>query len=41
VTATLLAGHQAIRGPLVRSVHAYAFAVLRLAAQRAGIRRRA
>ncbi len=36
LTATLLAGHQAIRGPLVRSVHAYAFAVLRLAAQRAG-----
>ncbi len=42
LTAALLAGpgrpavHQAVRQPLVRSVHAYAFAVLRLAAQRAG-----
>jgi superfamily I DNA/RNA helicase/RecB family exonuclease len=29
-------GHAVIRGPLVRSVHSYAFAVLRLAAQRSG-----
>jgi superfamily I DNA/RNA helicase/RecB family exonuclease len=28
--------HAVIRGPLVRSVHSYAFAVLRLAAQRSG-----
>ncbi len=38
LTAALLAGpcRNAVRQPLVRSVHAYAFAVLRLAAQRAG-----
>jgi superfamily I DNA/RNA helicase/RecB family exonuclease len=42
LTAALLAGRgdgpcgAAVRQPLVRSVHAYAFAVLRLAAQRAG-----
>src|ERR1700743_129200 len=42
LTTTLLAaessapGHPVVRQPLVRSVHAYAFAVLRLAAQRAG-----
>src|ERR1700761_402 len=42
LTTTLLRSHQAgpcravIREPLVRSVHSYAFAVLRLAAQRAG-----
>lgn len=40
LTATLLSGPAdgpvAVREPLVRSVHAYAFAVLRLAAQRAG-----
>ncbi len=42
LTATLLRSQQAgpcravIREPLVRSVHSYAFAVLRLAAQRAG-----
>ena len=42
LTARLLGPHQAgagpavIREPLVRSVHSYAFAVLRLAAQRAG-----
>ena len=42
LTARLLGSHDAgtrpavIREPLVRSVHSYAFAVLRLAAQRAG-----
>ncbi len=42
LTARLLAAHEGgagpvvVREPLVRSVHSYAFAVLRLAAQRAG-----
>ena len=42
ITSALLhAGSRAVvREPLVRTVHSYAFAVLRLAAQRNGIRRR-
>lgn len=38
ITATMLAGGEqtVVREPLVRTVHSYAFAVLRLAAQRAG-----
>ncbi|PRC48680.1 ATP-dependent DNA helicase, partial [Mycobacterium sp. ITM-2017-0098] len=38
ITTTLLAagGRSAVREPLVRTVHSYAFAVLRLAAQRNG-----